>query len=127
MSNEKLENFKGYSFKIEYEDIVDKYAKECVAYLKQSSPRNRYTMARARGKYADGWTLNQSKAKQNYQSIVWNETNWQFTHLLENGHLIVNKRGGVGWASPHPHIAPAMEKVKAPFERAMAKANIRSN
>lgn len=56
--------------------------------------------------------------------MVWNDGNWELTHLLENGHKIVNKRGGVGWASMHPHITPVYSRLKPQFIADMKKAKI---
>lgn len=124
--NQNIDNFKDFEFEIEYEDIIDKYANECVSILKNISPRNKYTLQRAKGKYAETWVVSKSKKRQTIDRVVWNEKNWQLTHLLEKGHLIVNKRGGVGWASPKPHISPAFERIKEPFEKAMQNSIIRS-
>ena len=107
---------------VHFKDIVDKYGKEAVDILRSSSPkssRNRYTP------YFAGWTFYvDKKTDDDYGGKVWNETNYQLTHLLENGHLIVNKKGGVGWASPQPHIEEAYRKVKEPFIKEMEKVEI---
>ena len=54
-----------------------------------------------------------------FECKVWNATNWQLTHLLENGHVIVNKKNGVGWASAKPHIKPTYDDLKPKFVTAM--------
>lgn len=121
MSSQNIENFKDLKFELEYQDILEEYANKCCEILKQTSPRNSYTKQRQHGKYADTWVVNKQKGN----CVVWNEKNWQLTHLLENGHLIVNKSGGVGWASPHPHIAKAFEQVKSQFEQAMEQTKLK--
>ena len=41
--------------------------------------------------------------------IVHNRTDYQLTHLLENGHVIRNKKGEYGRTRPIKHIAPVAE------------------
>ena len=41
--------------------------------------------------------------------IVHNSKNYQLTHLLEDGHVVVNKHGVVGRASAHKHIEPVRD------------------
>lgn len=121
MSKTSLEKFKSLNVEIKYEDIIDKYSTECAEDIKRLSPKKS-------GKYADGWTTTKlsrkSKGVERYGVRVYNATSYQLTHLLENGHLIVNKIGGVGWASAKPHIDPAFQSIKQPFIRAMENANI---
>lgn len=105
--NIKLENFSGIAVELKFDDIFDKHAMDCVDRLKNIPWDN----AKARKPYNDGWTV----IERGNSVIVWNETNWQLTWLLENGHLITNKRDGVGWANAHPHIRPTFESVKGAF------------
>lgn len=123
MANIRLENFTGLSADIDYQSIIDKFGNDTASYLVRSSPRGR----RRNKTYAQGWEFKvDKKTKDNYGGKVWNATNYQLTHLLENGHLIVNKIGGVGWASPQPHINIAFQQVKEPFIKAMQNAEIRT-
>lgn len=119
-----LNKISGLECSIEFKEIIDYYGKKTAEILRQTSPqgnRGRYTP------YFAGWTFHiDKKADDNYGGKVWNETNYQLTYLLENGHLIVNKIGGVGWASPHPHINKAFQKVKDPFVKAMKNAEIKT-
>lgn len=118
-----IERFKGFKGKIDFETICDKYAKKTTDELKAISPAD--NKKRKNGKYKDTWVYSSiTHSEDDYEVIVWNEKNWQLTHLLENGHLIVNKKNGVGWASPKPHITPAFNKYKDQFFNAMKKANI---
>ena len=59
-----------------------------------------------------------------YYVEIWNETNWQLTHLLENGHAIVNKIGGVGWAEGDGHIQKAVDDVQPTFISEMERAEV---
>lgn len=72
--------------------------------------------------YSKGWKVQMQPNKPYLaEGYVWNKTNWQLTWLLENGHFIVNKQGGVGWASPHAHITPTYKQTSEEFQRAMLK------
>lgn len=107
------------SAEVIFDSIIDANAEKCVARLKQSSPEG------TRGRYKQGWAVKKGrKTKNQYYAEVWNETDWQLTHLLENGHLIVNKRNGVGWAEAKPHIQQALDSVKPQFISEMERAEI---
>lgn len=81
-------------------------AEECVQKLKNTSPKKT-------GSYAKGWAVKTLK-KGKYVGIfahtgtyiVHNRTDYHLTHLLENGHMIVNAKGTYGRTRAHPHIAP---------------------
>ena len=74
-------------------------AKEAVSKLKSSSPRKT-------GKYAGGWTTKQIDKD---GIVIHNSKHYQLTHLLENGHVIRNKKGTYGRTSGIKHIAPVEE------------------
>lgn len=109
MKDIKIENFNELEVKIDYVPILKKYAEKCKELVEQKSPVRT-------GKYKKGWRAVEDKDYLgNVSVVVWNETDWQLTHLLENGHAIVNKKGGVGRASPHKHIAPSYRAVRNGF------------
>lgn len=109
------------SAKVVYDKIIDKTAEKCLQSVRARSPEG----LRKTDKYKDGWVILKGTMKDNeYLVTVWNKSNWQLTHLLENGHLIVNKRGGVGWASARPHIQEAVNDVRPQFISDMEKADI---
>lgn len=112
-----IEKFNRLDINLEYKDIINKYAKEAVKKLKSVSPSGN----RKNNKYKDTWAVRISKYDDEYEAMVWNEKNWQLTHLLENGHQIVNKKNGVGWASGNPHIKPTYDQIKPKFIKAMTK------
>lgn len=58
------------------------------------------------GKYNKGWRVKTEKGRGSIDCIVHNATNWQLTHLLENGHL---KRNG-GRTRVYEHIRPVEQK-----------------
>lgn len=126
MSKTKLENFNELDVKIEFKSIIDKYAKDCADGIKRKSPRGR-----SKNKaYADGWGVEEitkyTKKKKDtfsqYGMRVYNATKYNLTHLLENGHIIANKKNGVGWASARPHIEVVYQAIKEPFIKAMENA-----
>ena len=71
-------------------------AKECVQKLRANSPRRT-------GSYASGWAV---KKEGEADFVVHNKTDYQLTHLLENGHVIRNKRGTYGRVPGTKHIKP---------------------
>lgn len=130
-SNIKLDNYKGLKIDIDYKDIVDEYAEKTKRILYVYSNKRK---SRRKNNYASTWAIKeldkgnydgrQRKSGTFYGVKVWNEKNYRLTHLLENGHLIVNKKGGVGWARGNHHIERAYKNVKQPFENAMKRAKI---
>lgn len=90
-------------------DTVIKEAKE---ELVQTSPRS--GLAR-NTKYYKGWAIKnggRTRKGRYYSKVIWNKTNYQLTHLLENGH---HTRDGTGWVEAQPHIRKVQEKYGAEF------------
>lgn len=81
------------------DESMKQTAKEAVSKLKSSSPRKT-------GKYARGWTTKQIDKN---GIVIHNSKHYQLTHLLENGHVIRNKKGTYGRTSGIKHIAPVEE------------------
>lgn len=82
---------------------ADVVAKEACQKLKNTSPRKT-------GDYAKGWRLKRERGTAGINTvIVHNATNYQLTHLLENGHVIVNAKGTYGRTNGIKHIAPVEE------------------
>lgn len=92
-------------------EVLDKSANqtadEAVEKLRNTSPRKS-------GAYAQGWTV---KKEGKGDVIVHNATNYQLTHLLENGHVIRNKKGTYGRAPAHKHIKPVETWANKEFQR----------
>lgn len=78
---------------------IDRVSKESVQKLRNTSPSKT-------GSYAKGWT---TKKQGDMDVVVHNRTDYQLTHLLENGHVIKNKKGTYGRTSGIKHIAPVEE------------------
>lgn len=77
-------------------DSIKKVAKESAQKLKSTSPRRT-------GSYASSWSVKQVNDK---DAIVHNTKHYRLTHLLENGHVVKNKKGTYGRAPAIKHIAP---------------------
>lgn len=95
--------------------ITDEVAKEAVDALKKNSPK-------LTGSYRKGWRKKQSYAdKRTKRNTVYNETDYQLTHLLEYGHA---SRNG-GRVRAIQHIAPveqaAIEALQERIEGAASK------
>ena len=78
---------------------IQTVAKESAQKLKNTSPRKT-------GSYAKGWGV---KRQGEMDVIVHNRTDYQLTHLLENGHVIRNKKGTYGRTNGIKHIQPVEE------------------
>lgn len=83
---------------------IDNVSKESVQKLRNTSPRR--TSGKNAGRYAKGWTV---KKNRDGDVVVHNKTDYQLTHLLENGHVIRNKKGTYGRTHGIKHIAPVEE------------------
>lgn len=84
-----------------------KVARDAAKTLKKSSPEKT-------GNYASGWAVKQVGTAR----VVHNKTDWQLTHLLENGHA---KKGG-GRVAAKVHIKPVEEKAINDFEKSFKEA-----
>ena len=93
------------------EESADKVSKESVEKLHNTSPQRT-------GAYASGWTVKKESAK---SVIVHNSDHYQLTHLLENGHVIRNKKGTYGRAPAHKHIRPVETWANREFQRLIEK------
>ena len=80
-------------------------AEDAVRALRATSPRQT-------GSYAKGW---KSKATEDGY-VVYNATDYQLTHLLENGHDIVSHGKKVGHYGGKKHIKPVEESMKKYYE-----------
>ena len=89
------------------EKSADTVADEAVNRLQNTSPHRS-------GAYASGWTVKKESAK---EVIVHNSDHYQLTHLLENGHVIRNKKGTYGRAPAHKHIKPVETWANNEFQR----------
>ena len=89
------------------EDTADRVSREAVDKLQNTSPKRT-------GEYARGWTV---KKLSRSNIVVHNATHYQLTHLLENGHVIRNKKGTYGRAPGKKHIKPVETWANREFQR----------
>lgn len=112
--NDVLEDF--YELvKDEFVAAENEVAEECVRQLKAVS------WDTDTGKrYSATWTLKKAKGWGGFGNpvVVHNSKNYQLTHLLENGHAVVNAKGNTGKrAAAHKHIYPVYEWAQGELER----------
>lgn len=93
-------------------DSVNNAAKLCVEVLKENSPK-------LTGAYGKGWRKKTAfESPLDIRVRVYNKTDYQLTHLLEDGHAKVSG----GRVDGIPHIEPAAEKAS---ERLLKDINIK--
>lgn len=101
---------KGFSVELQMDQILDEFNKEVQQAMDESLTKIstesvqklRVASPRRKGKYARGWTI---KKDGKFGVIVHNRI-YQLTHLLENGHVIRNKKGTYGRVAGRKHIQP---------------------
>ena len=79
----------------------------CKQTAKETAQTLRNTSSKKTGEYASGWT---SKRLGKNSYVTYNKTMPGLTHLLENGHRIVNKKGEFGRVDGDHKIADAAEE-----------------
>ena len=103
-----LEDFVGVT-----EEACDKgvreTAKDAVQALRNAHPSGSGKYG-SWDEYNSGWKVMQTKTDKRYhrKATIHNETHYQLTHLLENGHALVQG----GHTGKFPHIAPVAEKCE---------------
>ena len=124
MKTINIENFHGIEVKIEYKKVMDEYAGKTRDILTSISPKS--GRAGRSTPYSAGWDILHENLSKGYKETVWNRTNWQLTHLLENGHFITNQ-GALSYSAPRKHIKPAYNRIRDPYIRAMKKVEIKAD
>lgn len=123
---------KGFTIGEQLADILNEYGrevkavadKEIAAVAKESVAKLKSTSPRKSGAYARGWRV---KKDRDGSAIVHNATNYQLTHLLENGHVIKNKKGTYGRTNGIKHIEPVeqwangelVQRIETDIERGL--------
>ena len=83
-------------------DAIKKTAKTSASKLRNTSPKKS-------GKYARGWTVKTERGSGGISTVTVHNKVYQLTHLLENGHIVRNKKGTYGRTNGIKHIAPVEE------------------
>lgn len=114
---------KSNQFAVEVKEILDEYSAE----LRRATNNSMDTVAKAAakklrqvsrekfkgdGSYARGWGFKRIRggsAPGVNSAVVYNYSSYHLTHLLENGHRIVNGKGEYGRYNGVKHIAPVEE------------------
>ena len=102
------------------EDIqegIDKTAQEVAKEAANELKNVRGTYKIRTGKYNKGWKVNTKKGRGVINCTVHNATNWQLTHLLENGHTTRNG----GRTRAFVHIKPVEEKYVQQYQQDVEK------
>ena len=103
--------------------IVYKHSLDTANDLRRN-PYQKWETHRLRPQYDAGWRIEMTEDnKKRTIGTVYNKRRYMMTWLLENGHFIVNKVNGVGWAAPHPHIKPSFDVNSQKFVQDM-KTNL---
>ena len=108
------------SIEIQLKDILEDYskevqdtiAKEARGVARDAAKELKNTSPKKSGDYASGWT---SKMTDEKTAIVFNRKKPQLTHLLENGHRVVNKKGEYGRVRGIKHIEPVADQAEDQF------------
>lgn len=103
MANAIINSLNDYSEEVNkgVDNLAKKVATECERQIATTSPKKT-------GSYSRGWAV--KKHGRNY--VVYNKTDYQLTHLLENGHA--NRDGSR--TSGITHIKPAEQNAIEDFE-----------
>ena len=95
-------------------EIAKQVAKEDAKKLRDT--RNTYQVRS--GKYNKGWTTSSEKGRGTIKCTVYNKTDYQLTHLLEDGHRIIGRNGTeIGRTRAFPHIAPVEQESNKEYEQ----------
>ena len=98
----------------EFDDKVNEVLAEAADLVaEESAEKLRNTSPRRSGEYANGWTVK----KLSRGNVVVHNTHYQLTHLLENGHVIRNKKGTYGRTRGIKHIKPVETWANKEFQQ----------
>ena len=109
------------SVEVQMKQILDEYSDKVEDVLKkaaestsdESASKLRNTSPKRYGDYAKSWVAERHEDGW----IVRNREHYRLTHLLENGHVIRNKKGTYGRTSGIKHIKPVETWGNREFQR----------
>ena len=94
------------------EEVGEKSDKVLKTAASDTAKDLRSTSPKRTGAYASSWAVKtQNGVGGSKTYIVHNKKYYRLTHLLENGHVIRNKKGTYGRAPAHPHIKAAEDRA----------------
>lgn len=67
------------------------------------------------GDYRSGWTSKVEEGRLSVSARAYNKTDYQLTHLLEFGHVLVTGGRTKGRVKAFPHIAPVNDQAQKDF------------
>ena len=105
----------GKTFSIQMQEILGDVLDNCEEASREGSKQTaketaqtlKNTSSKRTGEYASGWT---SKQLDRNTYVTYNKKMPGLTHLLENGHRIVNKKGEFGRVNGDHKIADAAKE-----------------
>lgn len=107
VKNQKLSDHLSFKIKEQAKQLADSIAGEANLKFNTSD-------------YAEGWTIKKGKSESTY--IVYNKTKPGLAHLLENGHVVTNKKGkSMGHYEGEKHIAPAVQEHALQFKKEITR------
>lgn len=92
-------------------EVENDVAKQAVKKLNQLSPKNPKSHGHKGRHYNMDWYVD-NKNKKHYSHIIIANRQYQLTHLLENGHDIIQGGRVVGHSKAKKHIKPVEEWAK---------------
>ena len=106
--------------------VVPKIAKNAQEEVKAASPVRKY--GGKKGRYKKGWTTTQETVnRMRVDVVIHNRTDYQLTHLLEKGHVLIRGGRNLGRSPAMVHIAPAEEHAIKNLEEAVERIAQGSN
>ena len=108
LANAVMKELRNYS-----QDVTDALKEECLDVAKTTVNTLKSTSPRRTGKYARGWKQTTTYERRDDIRVTVHNSRYQLTHLLENGHALVNG----GRVSGIPHIGPAEQQASELLER----------
>ena len=111
-----------YTSLMDVSTILDDYSKNIYGGIKTASievakkgaKTLRQTSPKKTGDYRKGWRVKTYEGTYDTMSVIYNSTDWQLTHLLENGHIT---RNGRTKTKPIVHIYPVEQECIKEFEQ----------
>ncbi|MBQ4031600.1 MAG: HK97 gp10 family phage protein [Bacilli bacterium] len=104
-------------YSLDIQEGIDKEAQEISKQAASELKNHRGTYKIRTGKYNKGWRVNTKKGREFVNCTVHNATDWQLTHLLENGHTTRNG----GRTKAFVHIRPVEEKYVNQYQQDVEK------